>query len=176
MKIISFKDFKERSQRIPTISTVTGKKGHVYKFAGMGGDFPFYDSYNAPPINTMQEFYDWYVWKIVQQPKSSPLTAHKYNKEYEEYNDFLCFFDPEKFFMFPNEEEYQSKGAIRTLAKRHLRSAKVPRNAWPYLSSSTLVQDVLEAIRDHHEMPGLRGPQVGFYISYDSPQQIAFYL
>jgi hypothetical protein len=169
MKIISFKDFKERSQRIPNFNIVTGKKGHVYKFAGMGREYPFYDSYNAPPINTMQEFYDWYVWKVVQFREYGTYNA--YGEEYEEYND-----DPAQFFMFPDEEEYQSKGAIRTLAKRHLRTAKVPRNQWPYLSSPTLIADVLEAIRDHHEMPGLRGSQVGFYISYDSPEQIAFYL
>jgi hypothetical protein len=172
MKIISFKDFKERSQRIPNFNIVTGKKGHVYKFAGMGGDFPFYDSYNAPPINTMQEFYDWYVWKIVQQPKTWAMTTNKYGKEYEEYP----YYDTEKFFMFPDEVEYFSKGAVRRLAKRHLRAAKVPRNAWPYLSSSTLIADVLEAIRDYHQMPGLSGPQVRLYISYDSPEQIAFYL
>jgi hypothetical protein len=173
MKIISFKDFKERSQRIPTICMFSGKKGHVYKFAGMGDEYPFYDSYNAPPINTMQEFYDWYVWKVVQQPKPSPLTAHKYGKEFEEYNDEWF---PECFFMFPDEEEYYYKGADRRLAKQHLRAAKVPRNAWPYLSSPNLISDVLEAIRDFHQMPGLSGPQVRLYISYDSPEQIAFYL
>jgi hypothetical protein len=169
MKIISFKDFKERSDRIPTISTMTGKKGHVYKFAGMGDDFPWWQSQGV--TNTMQEFYDWYVWKVLQHPRPWTTTSNTYGEEYEEYND-----DPAQFFMFPNEEEYQSKGAIRTLAKRHLRAAKVPRNAWPYLSSSTLVQDVLEAIRDYHQLPELRGPQVGFYISYDYPEQIAFYL
>jgi len=169
MKIISFKDFRERAERIPTISTITGKKGHVYKFAGMG-EYPFYDSYNYT-INTMQEFYDWYVWKVLQRP--GWRVPNTYGEELEEYNDKYF---PERFFMFPDEEEYKSKGAVRRLAKRHLRAAKVPRNAWPYLSSSTLVQDVLEAIRDYHQMPGLRGPQVGFYISYDSPQQIAFYL
>jgi hypothetical protein len=167
MKIISFKDFKERSTRIPTISLLDGRKGHFYKFNGMG-EYIGYVTYDKM-INTMQEFYDWYVWKVVQLREYGTYNA--YGEEYEEYND-----DPAQFFMFPDEEEYQSKGAIRTLAKRHLLAAKVPRNDWPYLSSSTLVQDVLEAIRDHHEMPGLRGPQVGFYISYDSPEQIAFYI
>jgi hypothetical protein len=113
------------------------------------------------------------VWKIVQQPKPSPLTAHKYGKEYEEYNDEWF---PECFFMFPDEEEYYYKGADRRLAKQHLRAAKVPRNAWPYLSSPNLISDVLEAIRDFHQMSGLSGPQVRLYISYDSPEQIAFYL
>ncbi len=138
----------------------------------MGDEYPFYDSYNAPPINTMQEFYDWYVWKVVQQPKPSPLTANKYGEEYEEYP----YYDPEKFFMFPDEEEYQSKGAVRRLAKKHLRLAKVPRNAWPYLSSPNSISDVLEAIRDYHQMPELSGPQVRLYISHDCPEQIAFYI
>lgn len=171
MKIISFKDFKERSQRIPTISSLTGEKSCVYKFAGMGDNFPWWQ---AQGLNTMQEFYDWYVWKVVQHPRPWPSTsANKYGKQYEEYNDEWW---PECFFMFPDEEEYQSKGAIRTLAKRHLTTAKVPRNAWPYLSSPNLISDVLEAIRDFHQMPGLSGPNVRLYISYDNPEQIAFYL
>lgn len=128
MKIISFKDFKERSDRIPTISTYTGKKSHVYKFAGMGDDFTWYTEHDTT-ITTMQEFYDWYVWKVLQQPRPWLVKVNRYRKELEEYE-----VGPVQFFMFPDEEEYQSKGAIRTLAKRHLRAAKVPRNAWPYLS------------------------------------------
>ena len=172
MKIISFKDFKERSRRNPHIST-NGRKFVIYEFHGMN-EYPWYDSRNAEFVTTIQEFYDWYVWKVLQHPRLWSITSgNKYGKELEEYNDEYF---PAQFFMFPDEEEYQSKGAIRTLAKRHLRAAKVPRNAWPYLSSPNLIADVLEAIRDFHQMSDLRGPQVSYYISYDNPEQIAFYI
>ena len=171
MKIISFKDFKERSTRIPTISLWDGRKGHFYKFNGMGDDFPCWQSQGV--AFTMQAFYDYYVWKVVQQHKSWSDTANIYGEELEEYNDEYF---PAQFFMFPDEEEYGTKGAIRTLAKRHLRAAKVPRNDWPYMSSPNLIPYVLEAIRDFHQMPGLSGRKVRLYISYDSPEQIAFYL